>query len=92
MSALATCPSQRKATVGLKTGTATTCRAGLLRLGVVDACLLDSALRLVEIPTSYYLATGEEGEESARVNRPPGNTVISVIDGAPNSCLGQGAA
>ena len=33
---------------------------------VVDVCLLDSALTLVEIPTSYYLATGEEGGEAGR--------------------------
>jgi len=33
---------------------------------VVDCCLLDSALTMVEIPTSYYLATGEEGGESGR--------------------------
>jgi CoA:oxalate CoA-transferase len=32
---------------------------------VVDVCLLDSALTMVEIPTSYYLATGAEG------GRPP---------------------
>jgi crotonobetainyl-CoA:carnitine CoA-transferase CaiB-like acyl-CoA transferase len=41
---------------------------------------LDSALTLVEIPTSYYLATGEEGGESGR---PPykaadGHVVISA--------------
>jgi crotonobetainyl-CoA:carnitine CoA-transferase CaiB-like acyl-CoA transferase len=33
---------------------------------VVDVCLLDSALTMVEIPTSYYLATGEEGGEAGR--------------------------
>jgi len=47
---------------------------------VVDVCLLDSALTLVEIPTSYYLATGKEGGESGR---PPykaadGHVVISA--------------
>ena len=47
---------------------------------VVDVCLLDSALTLVEIPTSYYLATGEEGGEAGR---PPyksadGHVVISA--------------
>src|ERR671933_323641 len=33
---------------------------------VIDVCLLDSGLTMVEIPTSYYLATGEEGGESGR--------------------------
>ncbi|PYO03110.1 MAG: hypothetical protein DMD91_01960 [Candidatus Rokuibacteriota bacterium] len=33
---------------------------------IVDVCLLDSALTMVEIPTSYYLATGEEGGEGGR--------------------------
>ena len=33
---------------------------------LVDVCLLDSALTLVEIPTCYYLATGEEGGEGGR--------------------------
>ena len=33
---------------------------------VVDVCLLDSALTMVEIPTSYYLATGQEGGEGGR--------------------------
>lgn len=47
---------------------------------VVDVCLLDSALTMVEIPTSYYLATGEEGGEAGR---PPyrakdGHVVISA--------------
>src|SRR2546426_8278397 len=33
---------------------------------LVDVCLLDSALTMVEIPTSYYLATGTEGGEGGR--------------------------
>src|SRR5437763_16031748 len=33
---------------------------------VVDCCLLDSALTMVEIPLSYYLDTGEEGGEAGR--------------------------
>src|SRR5712664_1916806 len=33
---------------------------------VVDVCLLDAALTMVEIPTSYYLSTGEEGGEAGR--------------------------
>lgn len=32
----------------------------------IDVCLMDSALTMVEIPTSYYLATGEEGGEAGR--------------------------
>src|SRR5919198_4125866 len=51
---------------------------------VVDVCLLDSALTMVEIPTSYYLRTGQEGGESGR---PPyrakdGWVVISGSTGA----------
>jgi CoA:oxalate CoA-transferase len=47
---------------------------------VVDVCLLDSALTMVEIPVAYYLATGEEGGEGGR---PPyktkdGHVVISA--------------
>jgi crotonobetainyl-CoA:carnitine CoA-transferase CaiB-like acyl-CoA transferase len=33
---------------------------------MVDVCLLDSALTMVEIPASYYLSTGEEGGEAGR--------------------------
>ena len=33
---------------------------------LVDVCLLDSALTMVEIQTSYYLATGQEGGEGGR--------------------------
>ena len=33
---------------------------------VIDVCLLDAALTLVEVPNSYYLATGEEGGETPR--------------------------
>ncbi|HZT89009.1 MAG TPA: CoA transferase [Stellaceae bacterium] len=51
---------------------------------LVDCCLLDSALTMVEIPTSYYLATGEEGGEAGR---PPyrakdGYVVISASGSA----------
>ena len=47
---------------------------------MVDVCLLDSALTMVEIPVSYYLQTGEEGGEGGR---PPyktkdGHVVISA--------------
>ena len=33
---------------------------------VVDVCLFDSALTMVEIPTAYYLGAGEEGGEAGR--------------------------
>ena len=33
---------------------------------LVDVCLLNSALTMVEIPASYYLSTGEEGGEGGR--------------------------
>jgi crotonobetainyl-CoA:carnitine CoA-transferase CaiB-like acyl-CoA transferase len=33
---------------------------------VVDVCLMDAALTLVEVPTSYFLSTGEEGGETPR--------------------------
>jgi len=47
---------------------------------VVDCCLLDSGFTMVEIPLSYYLATGKEGGEGGR---PPykckdGHVVISA--------------
>jgi formyl-CoA transferase len=32
----------------------------------IDVCLMDSALTMVEIPTSYYLSTGHEGGEAGR--------------------------
>jgi CoA:oxalate CoA-transferase len=48
---------------------------------VIDVCLMDSALTMVEIPASYYLSTGEEGGEAGR---PPyrardGYVVISAV-------------
>ena len=48
---------------------------------MVDCCLLDSALTMVEIPTSFYLGSGAEGGEGGR---PPykakdGYVVISAI-------------
>jgi crotonobetainyl-CoA:carnitine CoA-transferase CaiB-like acyl-CoA transferase len=33
---------------------------------LIDVCLMDSALTMVEIPTSYYLSTGELGGEAGR--------------------------
>ena len=48
---------------------------------MIDCCLLDSALTMVEIPSIYYLDTGEEGGEGGR---PPyrakdGFVVISAV-------------
>jgi formyl-CoA transferase len=34
---------------------------------IIDVCLLDSALTMVEIPSCSYLDTGEEGGESGRL-------------------------
>lgn len=33
---------------------------------VVDVCLMDAALTMTEVPTSYHLATGKDGGESSR--------------------------
>ena len=33
---------------------------------VIDVCLMDSGLTMTEIPTSYYLSTGQEGGEGGR--------------------------
>ncbi|MEJ0018063.1 MAG: CoA transferase [Acetobacteraceae bacterium] len=58
---------------------------------LVDVCLLDSALTMVEIPTAYYLETGEEGGEGGR---PPyraqdGWVVISATGREMAARLGQ---
>jgi crotonobetainyl-CoA:carnitine CoA-transferase CaiB-like acyl-CoA transferase len=58
---------------------------------LIDCCLMDSALTMVEIPTSYYLATGEEGGEAGR---PPfkakdGHVVISASGSAMATRLMQ---
>ena len=34
---------------------------------IIDVCLMDSALSMVELPACYYLETGEEGGESGRL-------------------------
>ncbi len=51
---------------------------------LVDCCLMDSALTMVEIPTAHYLLTGKEGGEGGR---PPfkckdGHVVISASGSA----------
>ncbi len=45
---------------------------------IVDVCLMDSALTLTEIPTSYYLSTGEEGGEEGRpaIDAADGHVVV----------------
>lgn len=47
---------------------------------LIDCCLMDSALTMVEIPMSYYLATGEEGGEPGRPPYPAkdGHVMIST--------------
>ena len=65
---------------------------------VVDCCLLDSALTMVEIPSIYHLGTGEEGGEAGR---PPykardGHVVISAsgreMVGKLMQAIGMGGA
>jgi formyl-CoA transferase len=45
---------------------------------IVDVCLMDSALTMTEIPTSYYLSTGEEGGEEGRpaIDAADGHVVV----------------
>jgi CoA:oxalate CoA-transferase len=38
---------------------------------VIDVCLLDSALTMVEIPTSHYLSTGIDEHEITEIQRSP---------------------
>ena len=46
---------------------------------MIDVCLLNSALTMVEIPASYYLQTGEEGGEGGRpYQTKDGHVVISA--------------
>src|SRR6202165_2956800 len=57
----------------------------------IDVCLMDSALTMVEIPTSYFLATGQEGGEGGR---PPykakdGHVVIAASGRAMGTRLMQ---
>src|SRR5499427_935650 len=71
---------------------------------VVDVCLLDSALTMVEIPTSYYLATGEEGGEGGRPpyrakdgyvvisasGREMGTRLLQIVTGDANAAADTG--
>ena len=47
---------------------------------MIDCCLMDSALTMVEIPMSYYLGSGEEGGEPGRPAYPAkdGSVMISA--------------
>lgn len=47
---------------------------------LIDCCLMDSALTMVEIPMSYYLGSGEEGGEPGRPPYPAkdGSVMISA--------------
>ena len=72
---------------------------------VVDVCLLDSALTMVEIPTSYYLATGQEGGEGGRPpykardghvvisasGREMGSRLLQIATGDPSAVANTGA-
>jgi crotonobetainyl-CoA:carnitine CoA-transferase CaiB-like acyl-CoA transferase len=49
---------------------------------VVDVCLMDSALTLVEIPLGYQLSTGEEGGEDGRPPIPCKDGYV-VMSGLP---------
>ena len=73
---------------------------------VVDVCLLDSALTMVEIPTSYYLATGQEGGEGGRppyrardgwvvisaAARPMAARLMKLVGGEPDDTPMAGSA
>src|SRR5580658_8775919 len=72
---------------------------------LVDCCLMDSALTMVEIPTSYYLATGEEGGEGGRPpyqakdghvvisasGREMGSRLLRIATGNPDAVANTGA-
>src|SRR5260370_3974220 len=50
---------------------------------VVDCCLLDSGFTMVEIPLSYYLATGQEGGEGGRPPSKPNDAHAVIPASAP---------
>jgi len=72
---------------------------------VVDVCLMDSGLTMVEIPTSYYLATGQEGGEGGRPpykakdghvvisasGRVMGSRLLQIATGDPDAAANTGA-
>ncbi len=45
---------------------------------LIDCCLMDSALTMVEIPMSYYLATGKEGGEPGRPPYPAKDGAVMI--------------
>lgn len=55
---------------------------------VIDVCLMDSALTMVEIPACYYLDTGEEGGESGRTPYQAKDGWV-VVTGGVTPKLGQ---
>src|SRR5438552_3402216 len=71
----------------------------------VDVCLMDSGLTMVEIPTSYYLATGQEGGEGGRPpykakdghvvisasGRVMGSKLLAIATGDPDAVANTGA-
>jgi CoA:oxalate CoA-transferase len=71
----------------------------------IDVCLMDSGLTMVEIPTSYYLATGQEGGEGGRPpykakdghvvisasGREMGSRLLQIATGDPDAVANTGA-
>jgi crotonobetainyl-CoA:carnitine CoA-transferase CaiB-like acyl-CoA transferase len=71
----------------------------------VDVCLMDSGLTMVEIPTSYYLATGQQGGEGGRPpykakdghvvisasGREMGSRLMQIATGDPSAVVNTGA-
>ena len=70
---------------------------------VIDCCLLDSALTMVEIPSIYYLDTGEEGGEGGRppyrakdgwvvisaAGREMAARLMQIVGSAPAACSAE---
>ena len=56
---------------------------------VIDVCLMDSALTMVEIPACYYLATGEEGGESGRLPYEAKDGWVVVTGGVTAKLIGR---
>jgi crotonobetainyl-CoA:carnitine CoA-transferase CaiB-like acyl-CoA transferase len=70
---------------------------------VIDCCLLDSALTMVEIPSIFYLDTGEEGGEGGRppyrandgwvvisaAGREMAARLMQIVGSAPAACSAE---